>query len=205
MKNMLFAGLMIGFACLLQYCAQPCKSGSNYYPLSDQLKKYSFAAGSYWIYQDSASGIIDSQSVYKYSIQNHVFASTSPLGNGAWCDNYTDVFSMFVTSFWNGALHDSICFGNGINGINADDIQVSFSSTSQANIYDFSTYSGNHAATLNNFSVLGQTFPIVYRDNSIFNSQIYHADNVGVVRWVFNDTINGQYTWNLMRYHVITP
>jgi len=108
---------------------------------------------------------------------------------------------MGIARFWNGLLHDSIGFGNDLN---VTDVQIAYSDyNSQYDIYDYPIT--NSSQTLINFNVSGHTFPTVYSSISNFNSLMYHVDSVGVVKWVFNDTINGQHTWNLLRYHVINP
>ena len=207
MKNIFFASLMIGFICVLPSCKKPC-SQTYFFPIGNQLKKYSFEPGSYWIYQDSASGTIDSQSVYAYSAQNHV-----PVGNDWYdggCTVFGDAFSMSVASFWNGMIHDSIFWGNN-NGYSAGEVVVSYSTNLQPQCYyeyyAIGLYTDTLTKTLNNFTVSGRTFPKVYLSVSDVNNHalMYHIDNIGVVKWVFNDTINGQRTWNLLRYHVINP
>lgn len=198
MKNIFFASLMIGSICVLPSCKKPC-SQTYFFPIGNQLKKYSFKPGSYWIYQDSASGTIDSQSVYAYSAQNHV-----PVGNDWYdggCTVFGDAFSMSVASFWNGMIHDSIFWGNN-NGTSANGVVFS----SSINPEDFYGYrDGLYTDTLINFAVLGRIFPKAYLSVSSNHALIYHIDNLGIVKWVFNDTINGQRTWNLLRYHVINP
>ncbi|MCW3125808.1 MAG: hypothetical protein JWO03_1466 [Bacteroidetes bacterium] len=150
---------------------------------------------------DSATGIIDNQSVYYYNAQNHVEIGYRYSGDGGTCNVYGDVFSMSAASFWNGVPHDSVFFGNANNS--ADEILISHSTHPQYD-YGYSATGDAWTKTLTNFSVLGRIFPKVYLSTGT-NAQIYHVDNIGVVRWVFNDTINGQRTWNLLRYHVINP
>ena len=193
---------MIGIICFLPSCQNPCKNAGGYlFPIGNQLKKYSFEPGSYWIYQDSASGIIDSQSVYSYSAQNHISTGSQYGADGATCEVYGDVFNMSVASFWNGIPHDTISYGDGYSGV---EVLVSQSNAPQAAEFGYSAV-GSNTDTLTNFSVSGQTFPKVYLSGSGNYPLIYHVDYVGVVKWVFNDTINGQKTWNLLRYHVINP
>lgn len=206
MKNYIFIGLMTGMICFVQACKNPCKNEGGYTNIASQLKKYSFKPGSYWVYQDSASGIIDSQVVYQYSAQNHVEVGYVYGGFEAQCGVYSDLFNVSAASFWNGVPHDSIFFSNHLDGDDGTDIQVVYGRAPvELDIYFFSAVSNSQTATFTNFNVSGLTFPIVYRDHSIFSSQIYHVDNVGVIKAVFNDSINGQRNWNLLRYHVINP
>ena len=204
MRTFFFSCLLAAIVCTVQSCNRDCSNtGSHYHPpFASQLNKYSFMPGSFWIYQDSASGLIDSQSVYFYNLQTHYGVGQTYLGNGADCVEYGDVFSMSVASFWNGAPHDSIWFSNNISYI-----MIGYSSpTTRNNQYAYPALSGDRGTTITNFQVLGQTFPSVYKVQSdFFSGLMYHVDNVGVVKWVFNDTINGQHTWNLVRYHVINP
>jgi hypothetical protein len=206
MKNIFLLILMIGIIYFVPSCANPCKDPWWYrWPIANQLKKYSFEPGSYWIYQDSASGTIDSQSVYYYSAQSHTVIGDDYSGNGGWCNEYGDVFKMSIASVWNGIPHDSITF-NIVNGGGGPQISVSYSPPNTLySVYSYSALQGQMVDTLTNFYVLGQTFAKVYRELSYYNSLMYHVDNVGVIKWVFNDTINGQHTWNLLRYHVINP
>ncbi len=194
---------MIGIICFLPSCKGPCKNAGGYLvQVGNQLKKYSFKPGSYWIYQDSASGTVDSQSVYYYSAQNHVSIG-GEWSDGIDCTVYGDAFSMSVASFWNGVPHDSIFIGNN-NGTDGGTIVVSYS-PDLLNIYAAYSATDYMTDTLTNFTVSGQTFPKVYLSSPGYYPLVYRVDNVGVVKWVFNDTINGQHTWNLLRYHVINP
>ena len=191
---------MIGLFCTLPSCKDPCKGYGGYYSNSNDLKKHSFKIGSYWVYQDSASGILDSQSVFYYNAQNHVEVGYSYGVAGAECTDYSDKFQTSAASFWNGIIHDSIFWGNIYAG---DNILISFS-THQEMYYGYLASDAN-STTLTNFSVLGNVFPKVSCSNGGLNSVIYQADNIGIVKWVFNDTINGQRSWNLLRYHVVNP
>ena len=204
MKNIFFVSLMIGIICFLPSCLNPCKHTGGYLlQVGSQLKKCSFKPGSYWIYQDSVSGIIDSQSVYYYSAQNDVSIGDE-WNDGVDCTVYGDAFSMSVASFWNGVSHDSIFWGNE-NGHSGPEIIISYSSNPQQAVYAYSSDGYYLTDTLTNFIVSGQTFPKVYLSSPGSYPLVYRVDNVGVVKWVFNDTINGQHTWNLLRYHVINP
>ena len=201
MKNIFFASLMISISCFTPSCNK-CKDVGGYYPDASQLKKYSFKSGSYWVYQDSITGIIDSQSVYYYTVQNNVVLGYTTGANGdIYCPVSTDAFNMSIASFWNGVLHDSVFIGNQ-NGVSATEVLVNYYGTQP--VYGFwIDGNGSQTAMLTSLTVSGTTYPTVYRDFSSYNSVIYHVDNIGVVKWVFNDSISGQHTWNLLRYHVI--
>jgi hypothetical protein len=194
---------MIGIICFLPSC-NDCKGVNAGYliPIGSQLKKYSFEPGSYWVYQDSVSGTIDSQSVYYYTAQNHFQIDAAYGTNGVQdCPIYGDVFSMSAASFWNGIPHDSIFWSNNNHGYTANAINISYT-IGQQYYYGFDI---NGIDTLTNFSVSGHTYSQVHLNNSYPNALIYQVDNVGIIKYVFNDTINGQHTWNLLRYHVINP
>ena len=198
MKNFLLLILNIGIICLLPSCKGPCKGFGGYVcQISGELKKYSFKPNSYWVYQDSATGIIDSQEVVSYSAQNNVYF-TSTLGNlGADCADYGDGFSMTEASYVNGVFKDSVY-------IHSLDCGAIYATDTFAMYYSYAL-NGYPTDTLLNYTVLNNTFSKVLRYSSYNNSWVYHADNIGVVKCTFNDSIRGQRTWNLLRYHVVNP
>ena len=197
MKNIFFASLIISVACFTPSCNK-CKDVGGYYPDASQLKKYSFKRGSYWVYQDSITGIIDSQSVYDYTAQNNVVLGYTTGANAdIFCPVSTDAFNLSIASFWNMVLHDSIFFST------EGDVYVSESDNPYNQFHLSTEASYNHLIV--NFTVSGHTYPKVYLSTSYVNSQMFFVDSIGVVKWVFNDTINGQHTWSLLRYHVINP
>ena len=201
MKNIFFAFLIISAIFSISSCNKTCKGEDQYFPEASSLKEFSFKPGSYWVYQDSISGIIDSQVVYYYTAHNNVVIGYNWGSNGVEdCPVSSDTFSMAVTSFWNGIPHDTILFDNGYSG---NYINITESSNPHS-IFEYAI-DGSHTETLNNFTVSGNVYPTAYLSVLQASPQIYIIDNVGVVKWVFNDTINGQHTWNLLRYHVINP
>ena len=142
--------------------------------------------------------------MYYYFAQNHFVIGSGYTGNGGTCNEYGDISNMYVASIWNGIPHDTIFLGNFHGFYSGDDILISYSTFRHEMYYSYSA-SDAYSVTLTNFSILGNVFPKVYCSNGGLNSTIYEADNIGIVKWVFNDTINGQRTWNLLRYHVINP
>jgi hypothetical protein len=206
MKTITLAMLMSSFICLLPSCKHNCSGVSIYYLHANLLKPYSFEPGSYWVYRDSASGIIDSQVVYDYYTRDRVVVGQGPVGDGSWCDDYADGFGMSIGSFWDSHFHDTIFYGNAViySSLSTSVIKVRYSTFPlYTNIYSYNVFT--NTPTLTNYTVSSHTFPRVHLFTSDFNSQMYHVDSIGVVRWVFNDTVNGQRTWDLLRYHVITP
>lgn len=183
-----------------------CKKSCVIYPSTvDQLKKQSFRQGSYWIYQDSASGIIDSQYVYDYSATNKMELGSNT-SDGIICTAYGDAYYMGIASFRSGIIYDSISIGDNINGFSGLNMQVYYHMhSSESSIYRYSAVGAGETTILTNFNVSGRIFPKVYREVGSHNALAYTVDNIGVVKWVFNDTISGQNTWNLLRYHVIIP
>jgi hypothetical protein len=76
------------------------------------MLNYVFRQGSYFIYSDTADGVIDSQYVYAYAYSKHVWIdSVSPYyvyNSTLYCGPYyRDLLYMKYLSFYNGVINDS--------------------------------------------------------------------------------------------------
>lgn len=188
---------MIAVALSMSCCRNPCKDNWWYFfPIAEDLKKQSFKPGTYWIYQDSATGTIDSQSVFYYAAESHAAVDHYDR-DSEHCIEYGDIFSMKIASCWNGIPHDTISSSNIGPVINFSEYHIRY-------VGDRAYNMNVPTDTLTNFHVSGFAFPKVYLAYGS-NYQAYSVDNVGVVRWVFDDTVVGRHTWNLLRYYAINP
>lgn len=197
MRNVLILCMMITAGLYLSSCRNPCDGDFWYfYPISSDLRQQSFKPGTYWVYQDSISGTIDSQSVSYYHAETHAEIGRYDR-DSEHCIEYGDLFKMRVASYWNGTAHDSSLFYNEGAVILGRGCTIRYVGEKFAH-YQYPT------DTLTNFQVSGQVFPRVYLLHGD-TYRVYSVDNIGVVKWVFDDTINGQHTWDLLRYHVVNP
>lgn len=80
-------------------CKNPCKGYVSYDQIDPRLRDYFFQVGSYWVYQDSASGDLDSQLVFKVVDK---YVQTNP------CQQISNPPSVTPPSL---PTHDEVCCG----------------------------------------------------------------------------------------------
>jgi hypothetical protein len=95
-------------------CSKPtCKDQFSLSGTTDiRMLNYVFRQGSYFIYSDTADGVIDSQYVYAYTYSKHVWIdSVSPYyvyNSTLYCGPYyRDLLYMKYSSYYNGVWNDS--------------------------------------------------------------------------------------------------
>ena len=98
--------LIIASVGLLAGCGPDCHE-NPYYPVDSRLLDLFFKAGTYWVYRDSATGMIDSQYVTNYSYETHIAVSPPSYYN---CQNplyYYDKLRMTIDEYQNHILYRS--------------------------------------------------------------------------------------------------
>ena len=203
---------------LLQGCQKHCKD--YYYPLDGRLFQFFFKPGTYWVYRDSATGMIDSQYVYAYKFRQHYTYTPAQL---FYTDNmlcgpiYWDDVEMVVAEYQNQLLfRDSIKYSS--NGEGPD---ISFEGYNYKGIdSNFHTQClwldtiehGNNIWTIQSISVNNAIYHNVIKvrlDYSIYTeyqilyaTEFYFAAGYGIIRKVeYRPT--GTVSWDLMRYQFV--
>jgi hypothetical protein len=200
--------IVMTIAFLLQDCTKSCSDASYYLygATGNDLKKYAFLPGSYWIYADSASGAIDSETVLSYSSQNYVVVGNTLPQNGSNCPIYADVSDVRVRSYLNGTFSSYFAYhGQGT-------IVETKDSAGFPALFNYSYFiNGLYGQTLNNYTVLSKTYPRVYENTDTIQGppvqyvDVYYTDYIGIVKRVERNSMTGVITWKLLRYHLINP
>jgi len=208
--NVLYAGI---FIVLLNSCLDYGKLGP-YIPMPVEFKSYTvFPKGSYWIYKDSASSLLDSINEWDTNY-NKLGGETSHYVNDVW------IFSYKSTHRLNDSLH-------GFSGIDSYTKFYVYSENIQTVIYDYPLYFD--ADTLNSTyqynDYYGGVIEVAYTkymssmsigsnvftDVKVFEQsrllphipntltrRIYIAKNVGIIR---RELFNGE-VWELQKYFI---
>lgn len=193
---------------IIMLSIQSCnKCGNTYTPVNHQIYNCFFKVGSYFIYQDSVDQIIDSEYVCYYNFSPKTL---QPELTRDGCQFYQDYLMMSQISFLNGVLYDTLgssvespsglvvfnqkwLNGKGISGIG-------IGNSPELNLGDF----------INNYSVAGTTYPVVYRGTpqgilvegmDTVPIDIYFAPDYGIVQRI-EHCPTGNVSWNLIRYYV---
>lgn len=196
---------LIGIAILLQDCKKSCDDGAYYLfgATANDLRKFSFMPGSYWVYTDSASGTIDSLSVYSYFAQTDAVTGSYPQTS---CPIYADIANTRVRLFTNGIFSSYFTYyGHGTL------VETEDSAGFPAHFDSYYYINGRYIDTLYQYTVLGNTYLQVYKTADTIAGppthfvDVYFADYTGVIKRVDRDSINGTKTWELRRSHLINP
>lgn len=177
--------------------------------MDQEFKDYVvFPIGSYWVYEEEASGEIDS--VYLYKLEKGIIDSRKKVPY-----NYENYRSYNFSSYFNDTIVDvggaefygflpAYCISSEFSYSNS--IIYSDYYFGPANIGDtlktyknlvFNEYFNNYSAkastynSVKHFHCINQTFSLQLRD-------IYYSRYIGVIR---KELFNGQ-VWNLKRYHI---
>jgi hypothetical protein len=203
MKNLLLIITMLMFAV-------GCKKKENIYYLSDEVKRnFFFKPGSYWIYRDSISGMMDSCYLSSSMIQildnPRVTASYSKL----------ELLSLdFLISPLDTSIKDKNELYMGVveNNLLADYIFKLDRNHIQRLVHgtplpisapDSKKFGKKDSVNiLNKYTVLGVDYENVGEIWVNNHEQHYINDSVGFIKMkVFNDSVN--FVWELQRYKII--
>jgi hypothetical protein len=179
------------------------------YYMDQEFKDYCvFPVGSYWVYEDSLSGSIDSVYLYR---QDYVMDNTT----NAVAFNFENFTRYMFSSYYNDTL-----FGSGGADHYPYNNSCSFSERYLSNYGHINNifFSNKDTGTIyqSNQNIYIQytcfydslSFTAFFKKVKVFKNlqqeapdlpeKIYHARNVGVIR---RELFNGQ-VWNLIRYHI---
>ena len=194
--------IILSALCFSVTCAKKEKEYPTYY-LGQEYKDYVvYKTGSYWIYEDSASKIIDSVCLYKQNII---------INEGNQKVNYN---SEGLTENKYSSLYDTLIFGGGIptegKGPVYNEIRLNDFIHINTNYFDgkIGEYASNNISSIYDSQKDSILYKIKFLDVKVFKNiqqqfsyqpqKTYYARHVGLVR---KELFNGQ-VWNLIRYKV---
>ena len=209
--------LIISIA-LLQSCQKSCKD--YYYPLDGRLFQFFLKPGTYWVYRDSATGMIDSQYVYAYRFRQYFTYNPSPNRPHSTCQLpvYTDSIYMYIREFQNSLPYrDSIkyySFNGGLPNIGCTGYNyLGIDSTVGALVFsvDSSVYK-NEVFSVSQITISGVLYQNVikvkldyinyFRPQILCPTEFYYLAGYGIIRKVeYRST--GTVSWDLMRYQIV--
>jgi len=183
------------------------------------MKAWGFKTGTYWIYQDSLSGEVDSFVVESTQTKTNLGTSISEDEYDINIGTYkSDSFNIYYRM----ALSDSgLVFNN-------DDYATEMEPNLQYGVFMYPIYVGqSYIVTVNDSTFVSDIFSSLSINNNMYKNvaQIHHyssidrdlnyggvmkhddwfyaCDNVGFVKMVFNHPEDSLYrNWELLRYHI---
>lgn len=205
MKNIIFVIFFIAIS-TISCEKENVKSETSYtYILKELRTEYIFNVGSYWVFQDSA-GNLDS------IVLSHVetgFTSFCP-DNGCSINEYTTMIYNNVTRnmlYNHYFMMDFVRYNGG--GDWGQDGQPIFIYDAQLG-YEFNgvevTGKQDSLEIMNNvyYDVIRMTIDAnrQFQKEFEYNTDLYFAPHVGLIKKVSYDTVNGIQTWELLRYQI---
>lgn len=210
----------------LSSCKNPCKGYVSYNKIDPRLRNYIFQAGSYWVYQDSASGAIDSQIVFKFvdkyvqtdPCQQPVTPPSNPTHEC--CGPYSyDLLTMSVVAFKDSRM-DSLLFTAGNSGLGLESYDQSVSTKSDdLFLLDPGSPPGPdtkyrlfYLGKINALTQNGVNYSDVLVFQTRYNSQLtlyftcttdlYFCSGYGIIKKI-EHTSSGDVVWTLKRFSLI--
>ena len=207
---------------LLQGCEKDvCDGFQTYYPLDSRLLNFYFKPGTYWVYRDSATGMIDSQYVYAYRFRQYFTYNPSPNRPHSTCQLpvYTDSIYMCIREFQNSLPYkDSIeyySFGGGTIAMGFTGYNYYVGQNSNYSMLAFDVDSDiykNVVGTVQSITINGTTYQNAIKVKldtlNSFHPQIfcptetYFASGYGIIRKIEYRT-TGTVSWDLMKYQIV--
>ena len=177
------------------------------------LSAYGFNKGTYWIYQDSMSGVTDS-----FAIVFPPYINQSTGGNII-NDYYNYTISIFRNNekifSWDVSLMDTSFFMECLNSPVESQITYQLFNypiypNQQLQPYDSGGVT-NITSNYTNYGINFSNVASIHHYNRSINDKspehddwFYTADNIGFVKIVFNHPQDSVYrNWNLLRYHIV--
>jgi len=197
---------------------KPGSSGTEYHLIPQTVLDYTyFKQGTYWVYQDSATGKLDSQWVAASSRGLDTFSKYSNYFNGYYqyftytmydtLNNTEMIVSCSMTKSFYGydaLVNRDISDNAGVN--NCPMFYYPFNLT-RYGVGNPTSTSGDtvHMTPFININILGKIFNNAVRINQYDNcydqeTNSYLAKNMGMIKL---QLLKEHKTWNLIRYHII--
>lgn len=197
------------FILFLSNCKKTDNQIGHYtFPVSDAIKPYIFYTGSYWVYVDDSTGVLDS--VVVTSVEHNSFeANTSPSQTQETTVEYYKVF--YYESRTNSNYHDLIIDG-GVNR-NGNDLYskgqtILFLGDTLGTRYNGTEYY-EQLATLNigSFNFSDVRVMRIIADQQVQHefsndTYLYFKENIGIVKKEIDFGAGNIQVWSLKRYHI---
>jgi hypothetical protein len=212
MKKVLkYKVVLIFLFCLILFSCKKKEEASTYTIgyLLPELRPYMFNVGSYWVYENDSSFVLDSITV---SSIRHDFIYSTPSGPGMGSPGKSEFYRMNLNDFmtfdnytdfiWYGIIarngNESPTFGQPIL-IPSDNIGY----------HDCGTYVWD---TINSINILGNTFSKV-REMKVVSSEqlinafsydtyLFYSDSIGLIKKIVDKGNGNIESWSLKRWNI---
>ncbi len=197
-------------SCLRKEDKTVCGSGNSVLLPKDAVDRFFFRDSSYWVYQDSLSGQLDSIWVYKSDLPIINMEKARPFSKG----KCYQAGITFYHSTWSNDYEISIDPQTSELGTEYKDESFNIYTTKKNYYSDFALMNGNNyinfdpeTGLIDSVSLLkvkGVEFNDILRKNNETNTQqdlyyiSYYVKNIGMVKFIRND----KSVWELLRYKV---
>ena len=183
---------------------------TTHYVDSTLLAEYLFNSGSFWIYEDQTT---NSDSVFVIGVEHDVIDIPCPHGcPGGKVDRY-EYYNMVMNSFYQtGTFNLYFMFGSvrlnggGEYGQNGQpvlsyyaNIGDEFNGATVAAKYDSLLVLDKYYYNVTKMSISVEN---QYQQEFEYDTDLYFAPDIGLIKNEVYDTVSGVKTWNLVRYHI---
>lgn len=188
---------------------EPAQVGDTYVGLSDEIKQFKVKMGSYWIFENDSSGVLDSVIVVGID-SNWVWTSPPVHGNSGTKSEYYKINykSCLSNVFYNDYLINMIIKRNG-GGIYGEMGQPIY----WANASVGESFNGLEVVAKNISLTLNTTFDNVskmkinkanqYQNEFSYDTYLYFSNTVGVIKKENVIGANNIEAWSLKRSHIV--
>ena len=208
--------LLVVSACRKEEDAEPkptpTASPSQYNYISESIAPYKFKTGSYWIYENDSTGLLDSVTVD--SISTGFFVSI-PSVHGTTGYTYTQFYKMYFHDFGTSELYNQTLMNNYLvrnysgdysnfygQGIYAANSPVGTSSNGMTIIAKFLSMN----IGINTFNNVDEV-QIIAADQSFpefaFDTYLYYSDTIGLIKKEAILSPGNIESWSIKRWNVI--
>lgn len=199
----------------LSSCKDECSKVTTRYEITPVLKDFYFKKGTYWVYEDTANHVVDSQYVYMDSF-SYSYGQTKG-ENGGYCEVRYQFFKYNIQSIIAG-VKDSFQYGTFANSVSNSHLVISKQYNGntvlwlnkpvgqiQSNIrYNGTIFQNINGVDYSNVywysAVIGTGIGLDYL---ISNTDNYFVPKIGVVKKVEFGTSTGTKVWLLKNYFII--
>ncbi len=200
----------------LSSCRDECDKVTTRYDITPALKDFYFKKGTYWVYEDTANHVVDSQYVYA---DTSGFSYTTTKGNkGGYCQLMVEFYHVRVASSLSIGDKDSFDFNSfGSYYSKQEDLSIGVAYRGSNTVLWLNaevgkTYNSYRFNGIGNQNVNGVDYKNTYWSSVIlgattnnylkYNTDYFVTPKIGVVKKVEFGTPTGTRTWLLNRYFI---
>jgi len=217
--------VIIALSACYKQIPKPGQPGNyTYYLIPQTLKDYAeFKPGTYWIYQDSTTGKIDSQYVIELDAGIDTFQNTitgSGKGIFEWYNEHVNTTfdtsdSWYSVTTYRPSIQPDIIGFQDWHYYNhttmetylAEIVYLIYPFTDHSYSYGLYSDTVNNVITYTNYTVNGRIYSNIVKvyetNNPTHGNQPenhYIADHIGIIR---RELLRTNHVWNLIRYHIV--